>query len=680
MTIASQHHTYRADIDGLRAIAVLSVILFHAFPGWLHGGFAGVDVFFVISGFLISGIILQELRQGNLRFSGFYARRIRRIFPALITVLTAVCAAGWFLLTPDEYEQLGKHIAAGAGFVGNFTLCGEAGYFDSAAELKPLLHLWSLAIEEQFYLVYPFMLWIVYRVKFNPLAAIVLLFLLSFGINIAQVTAHPETTFFYPHTRFWELWVGAILASINLFYREKARFYLNKLFPAGLLRLKRGGKCNSSILPFLAGVTGIALLLSSLLVIHRTSPFPGWWAFMPIAGTSLLILAGPQSWVNRNILSNKLMVFVGVISYPLYLWHWPLLAFARIFNNNNLPPRNIRIACVLAGFLLAWLTLRYIENPIRFGTRTRVKIISLSGAMALIACAGLCIYKQNGLEWRFDDKVAQFFQAAREREPINEMKRIQFHNIEYASIKSKRSGTTIFIGDSNAAQYYPRIDELIQKSADKTNSAIFKIGLGCFPVSGITYDSKRQHCYGLLEEGFKLVEGIPDVESVVLAAQWNGYFQEGFGLQKTIEYNSKDYENILNSISEYLASFVAMNKKVYLVLNIPIGEELDPKYMLQRDIKNFPDVIQVNSRKLHGIPRAKLDTAYGPIQADLERIARKAGAVVIKPMDFLCSRDTCPSLDANDRPIYRNNTHLRPSFVRSKASFIDQTVLGSLDR
>ncbi|MDR0996166.1 MAG: acyltransferase, partial [Zoogloeaceae bacterium] len=175
---------YRPDIDGLRAIAVLSVVIFHAFPGRLPGGFVGVDIFFVISGYLISTILFKGLQNGHFSFTKFYAHRIRRIFPALILVLFACFAAGWLLLLPDEYAQLGKHIAAGAGFVQNFILRQEVGYFDTASDLKPLLHLWSLAIEEQFYLFYPLLLWLLWRAGFSLLSTIIVLAAISFGLNI----------------------------------------------------------------------------------------------------------------------------------------------------------------------------------------------------------------------------------------------------------------------------------------------------------------------------------------------------------------------------------------------------------------------------------------------------------------------------------------------------------------
>lgn len=208
---------YRPDIDGLRAIAVLSVVAFHAFPSLLPGGFVGVDVFFVISGFLISSIILAGLDSGRFSFLEFYARRIRRIFPALSLVLLSALCLGLITMFADEYQRLGKHVLGGAGFFSNFVLWKESGYFDVAVETKPLLHLWSLGIEEQFYIIWPLLLWLSWRQCYHPLIMISLLVLMSFMLNITGVRKDIVATFYLPHARFWELLVGAGLAWFALY-------------------------------------------------------------------------------------------------------------------------------------------------------------------------------------------------------------------------------------------------------------------------------------------------------------------------------------------------------------------------------------------------------------------------------------------------------------------------------
>jgi len=219
------HPKYRRDIDGLRAVAVLSVVAFHAFPDWMKGGFIGVDIFFVISGFLISTIIFENLDRGTFTFFEFYARRIKRIFPALLLVLIASFVFGWFALLADEYKQLGKHIAAGAGFVSNLVLWSEAGYFDNSAETKPLLHLWSLGIEEQFYIVWPFFLWFAWKKKFNLLTLTVILTLISFTLNLKGISENSVAIFYSPQTRFWELLSGSILAWFAIYKKNAFTSY-----------------------------------------------------------------------------------------------------------------------------------------------------------------------------------------------------------------------------------------------------------------------------------------------------------------------------------------------------------------------------------------------------------------------------------------------------------------------
>ena len=214
--LASDHPKYRADIDGLRAIAVLSVVGFHASPGVVKGGLVGVDIFFVISGFLICSIIFGGLDQGTFSITKFYSRRVRRIFPALIVVLVACYAFGWFVLFPDEFRQLGKHIAAGAAFISNIALWREAGYFDNAAGVKPLLHLWSLGIEEQFYILWPLLLLFISRRGIGLLSFTVFFVVISFAINVLTINTDMVATFYLPLTRMWELLVGSVIAYVML--------------------------------------------------------------------------------------------------------------------------------------------------------------------------------------------------------------------------------------------------------------------------------------------------------------------------------------------------------------------------------------------------------------------------------------------------------------------------------
>jgi peptidoglycan/LPS O-acetylase OafA/YrhL len=376
MQAVSTRHSYRADIDGLRAIAVLAVIGYHFFPQWVPAGFAGVDVFFVISGYLITGIILEKVEAGRFSLADFYARRIRRIFPALIFVLLAVVAVGWGLLYSDEYNLLGRHIAAGAGFATNILLWSETGYFDPAAETKPLLHLWSLGVEEQFYLVWPLVLAFLCRTPRSRFWAVLGVLGSSLVACIVMTPGHAVPAFYLPIYRFWELMAGAAFA----------------VHPQWEARTQREAD--------LRAWTGLAMLLACAAVISPGVAYPGWRALLPVVGTSLLVSAGPQAFVNRAWLSGRVLVFIGLISYPLYLWHWPLLSLLRIANNNA-PVTLARGAVLFAvSLLLAWLTYVVIERPVRNGRRAATKAVTAGVVMVCVAVAGLVLADRGGLPTR----------------------------------------------------------------------------------------------------------------------------------------------------------------------------------------------------------------------------------------------------------------------------------------
>jgi peptidoglycan/LPS O-acetylase OafA/YrhL len=362
--------TYRPDIDGLRAVAVLAVVGFHAFPGWVPGGFVGVDVFFVISGYLISSLVMDEMRQGKFRLIAFYARRARRIFPALIAVLCSVFLLGWILFLPDEFSQLGRHIFAGALFGANLLLWTETGYFDIAANLKPLLHLWSLGIEEQFYILWPLILLPLSRNERIRVWLIAGLFFVSLLLNVFLVQAYPSATFYLPAMRAWELLLGAFLAAA----------------------MRENWRVGRAFAPSIAAGVGAALILASVGLFTSHTSFPGWAAVIPTAGTALIITARQaqrKNFISGRVLSHPMAVYIGRISYPLYLWHWPLLAIALISRFGEPLPSWLRLVIVAASFLLAALTYAGIERPIRFGTRARWAPAYLAVGIACIAVLGV---------------------------------------------------------------------------------------------------------------------------------------------------------------------------------------------------------------------------------------------------------------------------------------------------
>ena len=398
------HPKYRADIDGLRAIAILSVVGFHAFPYWFKGGFVGVDVFFVISGFLISTIIIGSLERNSFSIIEFYSRRINRIFPALVLVLVASFAFGWFALFADEYKQLGKHIAGGAGFISNFLLWNENGYFDNLAETKPLLHLWSLGVEEQFYIVWPALLWFAWKRRLNLLTIAIAVGIISFALNIGKVRGDAVAAFYSPQTRFWELMAGSVLSCMaqhkqNFLphFKHKLDVWLCKIIFA------QAPEANGKLLSDVQSLIGGALIFIGVIVISKERHFPGWWAVLPTLGATLIISAGAHAWFNRVVLSNRVLVWFGLISFPLYLWHWPLLSFARIVES-EMPSRGIRIVAVLISIVLAWLTYQLVEKPMRFSKAGRYKTSILLVLMVIVGCAGYAVYERDGLVYRANIK------------------------------------------------------------------------------------------------------------------------------------------------------------------------------------------------------------------------------------------------------------------------------------
>ncbi|WP_338585892.1 acyltransferase family protein [Pseudomonas sp. MAG733B] len=660
---------YRPDIDGLRAVAILSVIIFHAFPARFQGGFVGVDIFFVISGFLISSIIFKGLHRGDFSFTEFYAHRIKRIYPALIVVLVACYIFGWISLLPDEFQQLGKHIAAGAGFVQNVILLNEVGYFNVDAELKPLLHLWSLAIEEQFYLVYPVLAFFVWRAGLNLLTIVILLSLVSIGLNVDGVSRDPISTFFMPQTRFWELLAGSILAYIQLYKKNQlTRFLQNLLFHPVLFRHPPQSDQRGAVLNNLYSIFGLFFLIAAFFLIDKSKLFPGWWAILPVSGAFLLILSGPDAWVNRVVLSNRLMVFIGVISYPLYLWHWPILSFARIVES-EIPSREIRVGAVLLSVLLAWLTYILIEKPIRLGRKSWMKTAVLSISMVVVGLVGYSTFLKEGLPFRVE-RFAKISKAAGEWEYPGRLVNEKFSGINYYAQYSNKKSLTLFVGDSNIEQYYPRVRALIEDDAIDANGAIFKTGGGCLAIPDVEYDLQHKHCSALMQEAFRLAQERPDISTVVIGSLWNAYLTNGTFMAARFGVGSSEYVEALNKLGLYIKNLRLLNKRVYVVLNIPAGNKLDPKYMVQRDLMSFPSVLSIRDSSVR---RDDLDQLYGQVQSDLARVAKTSGASTINPMDFLCA-DNCPGVDAQGEPMYKDADHLRPRFVRQNANFIDEAL------
>jgi len=547
------HLKYRPDVDGLRAVAVLPVVAFHAFPTAVTGGFVGVDIFFVISGYLITGILLRSLHEDTFSIRGFYARRVRRIFPALIVVLVASFVLGWQLLEPWALKQLGKHIVAGAGFVSNLALWNEVGYFDASADRKPLLHLWSLGVEEQFYIVWPVLLWFLWRNRIPIAWSLAAISIASFVASLILTKEAPSAAFYSPMSRAWELGAGSLLACLH---RQARTETIRTRFAQAWLTA--------------APVLGLALIAATIFTLTRADSFPGWWAAAPVAGACLVILGDPDSFVNRRVLASRPMVWIGLISYPLYLWHWVLLSFARIDAGGE-PSPELRLGLVLLSVVLAALTYYAVERPIRFGGVQRWKISGLAAALFGLAVLGGVTFQSGGFTNRFPlftDALSAFEYDYRTDARLEECWLQKADPVDaYAQTclpdpASDRPSVFVW-GDSHAGRLAPGIDQVYRQDmaiGTMTRSS-------CPPIISHAF----QECVEANEYILNVIRDIqPD--TVILYAVWSYYAYD-----ETWPYYTNDEETedaLLRAIVEITEEVAATGvRNIILVGTPPYWEE-----------------------------------------------------------------------------------------------------------
>ncbi|MCB4364674.1 acyltransferase [Hydrogenophaga taeniospiralis] len=649
---------YRPDIDGLRAVAVSAVVIHHAFPQFFPGGFIGVDIFFVISGYLISSIILDNLARNRLSFADFYARRVKRIFPALFLVLAFTLVYGWFVLSPLEYKAVGKHALAGSFFLSNFAFWQEAGYFDASAVEKPLLHLWSLAIEEQFYIFWPLTLLALHRGHQPKKVWILALLLLSLGVNLWLVRRDLTAAFYNPMGRFWEMMMGAYLAA-------------SRPAPGAAAQ---GSGARAQWLSTL----GILLLALVMFKLHPERRFPGGWAFVGTLATCLLIAAGPRGWFNRYVLSSKPVVWIGLISYPLYLWHWPLLAYPHI-ELGEAPRALHQIGWVLLAVLLAWLTYRLVERPIRFGhwRQWRFTTVALGAGVALSGLTGFTIYQQEGQPERLQmlaanrassDGTPEQTQALLAtlsskggRSAVTEGWRDGDCMLDFKALPSqykpfcveKKRPLVFLWGDSHAGSLYPGFKAL-------QDSGQYSFGLGertaaiCPPILGI---EPRPRCRSLNDDTIRVIrETKPDV--VVLYAWWH----EG-----KVKGRYKDTSGLEPTVAELKKAGV---KRIVLLGAVPYWREDLPKLLLKEWKARQRLPLRLGDEFLD--PHVKAATA------EMRQRAAAMGIEFISGMDSFCNRDGCLSRmeSGSTEPLSYDYGHLSLPAVKYYVQQIAPRILG----
>lgn len=500
---------YRSDIDGLRAIAILPVVLYHTGFSIFQGGFVGVDIFFVISGYLITGIIHDEIGQNRFTIAGFYIRRIRRIFPALFAVLFCSSVVAVRIMLPRSFETFGQSVVAATLFVANIFFWTESGYFGAAAETKPLLHTWSLSIEEQFYLLFPFVLLLIHR-KFQGRWRFILLpaALVSLVFSIWGVWVEPSAAFYLIPSRAWELLIGSFLAL--------------GLLPQCAHRGVR--ECTSFL--------GLLLILWAVFFFSAQTPFPGWHALAPCIGAALIIHAGTGgSSLVARLLSLRVMVFVGLISYSLYLWHWPIMVFARELLAGNFS-NAAALTVVAVSFLLAFLSWRYIERPFRKpGLHKPIKVFALAAILMTISvCFGSLVNYSEGWPGRFGDQLISLEGDLesynlgtcflKEDQPASQWQG------ERCVVQEGHSHNVLLWGDSFAAHYVPGV--MANPQLIDANIIQYSAG-GCAPVFDFN-PAYRPYCKEFSAGADGVITDY-DIHTVVMAAAWQLALDNGLSFE-----------------------------------------------------------------------------------------------------------------------------------------------------
>lgn len=584
---------------------MLGVVLYHAFPSLLPGGFIGVDVFFVISGYLISGNIYKEISNNRFSFVSFYRRRIRRIFPALLLVLASCLSFGWIGLYPTEYQQLGKHVAKGAGFVSNIGFFQESGYFDVSAISKPLLHLWSLGVEEQFYIIWPVAAIILWRRAF--LMGALLLATASFVSSILVISGDQPAAFYLPHLRFWELASGALLA-------YGARFCL--------------------FIPFISWL-GLAFIAVGYALVPEGPNFPGYWALLPVVGAALVI-AG-----RNGVLATRPFIFIGLVSFPFYLWHWPLLSFSHIVLGAE-PSALIRFGLVVVAFLLACLTYYFFEAPLRF-SRNKIVTPGLIIAMFSIGAAGFSVFKNGGYPERkaavAQQKVNKLLVGTTWKYTQNDLCTSLYPSTFRYFCSQEKSGppTVILIGNSYANHLYGGLVE------DNRFSKQNILSYGSCEPGGYEVDCVMQE---------KIVAENPSIKFAIINELWPRLNSQGKiidmvtgGEPKNNTNTAQRYEDFLNKKIEFMNSH-----GVTTIIFQPKPEVMyEPSTCFARPFAPAANTCELSFDYVR-------EQQVG-IRDVINRVKSKHPEIfVFEQNPLFCNNAIC-SLNKDDLPLLRDNRH-----------------------
>ena len=646
--MSQQSSKYRPDIDGLRALAIAGVLVFHIDPLLLSGGYVGVDVFFVISGFLITSILHRNLASGSFSFADFYERRILRIFPAFLIVLLATLVVGYLMLLPEDLSSLSRSAVHSVASISNILFYRERlDYYNSDFDLNPLIHTWSLGIEEQFYLTLPVLL--VVSMKFfkstrSLIIFLSVLFAVSLGASAYYIQLDPMRSFFLMPYRAWELLLGSLLALVG---------------PRAVA--KRAGN--------ILGFTGLALILVSMNFYSEDTPFPGPTALLPCIGTAILIFVGqsPGVWATR-FLSAKPLVGLGLISYSVYLWHWPLIAFSK-YSTSGIPGG---APTLLAGSIaLGALSWRWVEKPFRRSGRLRRKHVFSSWAtlsLSVIA-VGFGIEASGGFPGRLSKEVTSIldFKKAPEvdAEKLNgKSKKGTFYDSDFDFLATpkygEQSGEPSFVlwGDSFAGALRPLIETL----AKEKEMSFYSFGLaGVAPILGIVPHARKAYKEKVLQYSEKIVEHIcsnPSLKTVILEANWVLYIPDKKRLFSWRFFNGKENDSARDIQQE---QFFASQLKLTVGRFLDAGKTVVIVYPLPRPICKVPEYLARFSIAGQPLPatveREDFHVQESVVSEAMDSLPRNDKILRVYP-DTILSSNGEVRIMSGDKPLFRDARHI----------------------
>ncbi|MEL6336709.1 MAG: acyltransferase family protein [Pseudomonadota bacterium] len=613
---------YRPDIDGLRAVAILPVVVYHAGLPGLPGGYLGVDIFFVISGYLIAGIIAREMAEGRFSLLDFYERRVRRIVPALMAMLAVSTALAFWLLLPHELRDFAFQLRGALLFASNFTLADRLGYFAPAAEVQPLLHTWSLAVEEQFYIIFPLLLLLLMRRRGSATVPIAALLVLSLGAALIAGFLGGDEAFFMPWYRVWELMVGALLAIAA------------PAAPIGRLAER-------------AGMLGLGLILFALLAPLGTLPLPGAAAVAPVLGAALVIWSGSAAQTRTaRLLSLPPFVWVGLISYALYLWHWPILVFWPMLQQAPLAPWQVGAAIALSVGL-ATLSLHLIERPFRRRRLASRRAVLFSGAgvgvLALVAMSLLADWS-DGLPERFTGRAAAALAAKeaweksharlclRRSDGIAAAEPAEVPSLACRIGPADAALSFVLWGDSHAAALHPAVEAAAQK-AGRAGLALTRSA--CWPLGSFP-DLPTRDPAGCDRFNDTVLAFLRDsgIETVILVAKWRS-LREGRA-----------------AVADDVAALRDAGFRLVLVRDVPFYETDVASLAARRGLMGRPPPARV--------PLQAFEEQIAVEQHMLGLIDPDAIAVTVDPTSVLCAGGACRRM-LGPTPIYADDDHMSPA-------------------